>query len=469
MKGAKMKREDFWYNPEAESAGVIPTGAKAGQFLFLSAQTSVDMDTGKIIRDIADMLPELRKVDICPEVNAYFGPIMAQTWVIYQNLSKILATQGACLNDIIRQRIYVPHLRDIRWMEKVMLSFFPEEKPATLILGVPNRGLHEDIRVWVDAIALMPQAGGLQKETIYLPALEKVTAPYPQAVRVGQFLFFEGYTGVDLRSGHPVTTLEELGTEAENVWVEGRFYNATSQATRCQYWLIFNHLGQLMESQGANLDDLFTVEGFSRHGMRDICDRLYLREKIFKTPQNAPHSSHLGNYSLSPIPDVEIIWGGIALLPGEYQKEPTSYSRDKPVGLYSRLIKAGPIAYAGGSGFRATEQKGFIAFSDLADKGRFLAQSRIGNNHPIMTRAWHIYSNSLAKAGVEASQVIHQTIYLKNPSEWPAVESIARVIFDGRIPPTTIVPVDEFPFYWQYHPESKVEDMIEMQLRLKID
>ena len=182
-----MKREDFWYKAEAQSVSAIPTGARAGQFLFVSAQTPVDLETGQLIRDVIDMPPDVRdKVDTGFHlINSYWGPIMAQTWTIYQNLSKILSAQGASLKDIVRQRIFLRDTRDTGWMEKVMLSFFPEEKPATLVLGVSNQGLQEDIRVWVDVIALVPQAGGLKKEVIDLPELSKVTAPYPQAVKVG--------------------------------------------------------------------------------------------------------------------------------------------------------------------------------------------------------------------------------------------------------------------------------------------
>jgi len=470
MGGIKMKREDFWYNPEAESAGAIPTGARAGQFLFLSAQTSIDLDTGKIIRDLVDLPPEVRdKLELAAAslVNAYFGPIMTQTWTIYQNLSKILAKQGASLKDIIRQRIYVRDTREIGWMEKVMLSFFPEEKPATLILGVPNRGLHEDIRMWMDAIALIPQEGSLQKEAIYLPELEKVTAPYPQAVKVGQFLFFEGLTGVNPKTGRPVTTLEELGSDAKSLWAEERFITGASEATRCQYWFIFNdHLRNLLESQGAGLKDLLVVEGFSRHGMRALCDREYFRGKLFKSIQESPESFFFGNYRLSVIPDVEILYGGVGLLPGEYQKEVLEDTTPYSVGTYSAMTKAGPLYFTGGLGVNVERKQHIISFADLPGNGRFLAQGCIDDNQPVMAKTLYNYHLALEKAKAKVNQIIHQTVYLKNPSDWPAVQMASNTVFNGHIPPTTIVPVDEMVFYWQYRmpvPESIGGENVEIQ------
>lgn len=45
-------REDFWYNLKAKALGAIPTGIKARQFLFLSAQAPIDLETGKVIQDL---------------------------------------------------------------------------------------------------------------------------------------------------------------------------------------------------------------------------------------------------------------------------------------------------------------------------------------------------------------------------------------------------------------------------------
>lgn len=464
-----MKREDFWHNPEAESVGAIPTGTKAGQFLFLSAQTPVDLDTGKVIRDLVDLPPEEsdKIVSNALIIDAYFGPVMAQTWTIYQNLSKILVKQGASLKDIIRQRIFIRDLRDISWMEKVMLSFFPGEKPATLIMGVPNKGLHEDIRVWVDATVLVPQVGGFKKETIYLPELEKVTTPYPQAVKVGQFLFFEGYTGVDHKTGRPVTSLEELGPEAKNVQMEGRFANLAAEATRCQYWLIWNgHIRKLMESQGAQLKDILVVEGFKRHGMRDLCNCEDLVGKLFASDQEAPEIFAFGNYSLSVIPEVKEIWGGVGLLPGEYTREVIEKPAAYVVGRYSGISIAGPFFFTGGVGLNIPKKQNIISFADFPGNERFLAQGCVDDNQPIMAKALRIYHTALEKAKVRAEQIVHQTIYLKDASDWPAVQRISNIVFNGRIPPTTIVLVDEMVFYWHYRmraPESIGGETVEIQ------
>lgn len=465
-----MQRRDFWYKAEAETMGTIPTGTRAGQFLFMSAQPPVKMDTGEMIRDLIDLPPELRTKLATSHhlINAYFGPIIAQTWTIYHNLSQILVKQGAYMKDIIRQRIFLRDVKDVGMMERVMLSFFPNEKPLTLILGVPERGLHPDIRVWVDVIALVPQKDGLQKEAIQLPELGRITGPYPQAIRVGQLLFFEGFTGVNSETGRAVTSFDELGPEARSGF-DALYVDATAEVMKCQYWLTYNgHIRRLLESQGASLNDLLDVTAFWRQGMKDSGEREYMREKLFKTPQNSPPSTSFAIYNLSNITDIETITGGLALLPGKFRKVALRYGAADRASTYSALVKGGPFWFhAGMIGIDLAKERNITSFAELADGGRFLAQSYIDDNQAIMAKTWHIYNYMLDGVECKADQVIHQTVYLKNVSDWPAVERIASIVFKGKIPPTTIIPIDEAAFYWRYHvPFVPPRDCEPMEIQL---
>ena len=468
-----MQYEIFWHNPAAEQARTIPTGARAGRFIFLSAQTPINLETGRFIRDLIDLPSDIPdQLAKSSAINAFFGPVMAQTWQIYQNLTKILDKQGSSLDHIVRQRLFVPHLKDINWAEQVMLTFFPGEKPATLMVGVPDRGLHPDLRVFVEIVALIPQTEGAPKQNLYLPELEKVTAPYPQAVRVGQYLFYEGYTGVDLNSGRPVTKREELGNDAREVEVEGRMNNLASEARRCQLWLIFSHLNKLVASQNAAMDDFMVMQWFSRQDMWEYCNIEYIRAKVFTPPVPLGFGTVIHNLSI--VPEIMSICGGIVLLPGEVKKASFHYAKNQVVTLapYACVTRSGSFAHGGGMGINITEQRSYVAFADLPDNGRFQAFSRIDGNHPMMAKMWHIYKSAFEKAAVTPRQVIHQTLYMENPAEYPAVETIARIIFGGHIPPTTVIPVDDIAFYWQYHmqtPEAVGGERIEVEFRYFID
>jgi len=447
-----MQRQDLWYKEEQKAMGLIPTASKTGQFMVLSAQTGVDLETGKIVQDLRGLPPEVSTM-LCPFVqhltSANYGPTMAQTWTIYQNLSKILAKEGASLKDIVRQRIYLRDVKAVAWMEEVMLRFFPDEKPATLFLGIADKGLHPDIHVWVEAMVLIPQKGGLVKEAIYVPELQKVTGPYPQAVKVGQFLFFEGMAGVDLNTGLPVTSFNEIGGEGRN-GAEGLFIDSAFETTKVQYWLAHMHIKRLLESQGAGINDILQTYTFRKQGVVMISETEYIRDRIYDSVEDSPTSEGFCMYNMSIIPDLEILTGGVALLPGEYKKEAGKCSDADREGTFAGMTQAGPFWYqAGAIPTDLANEKHIMNFSECPDDGRFLAQGRVDFSQLTMAKAWYIYQYLLK--GIDTSQVMEQTIYLTNTAELSAVERVSSIIFKGNMPPTTVIPCDDIAFYFPTH------------------
>ncbi len=466
-----MQRNDFWYPSEAESTGAIATGTRVGQFLFLSTQTPVNLDTGYLVRTPKDLPAKDRsKVLIGLEApDSWFGPIRAQTWAVFQNLAKILAEQGSSLEDIIQQRIFLIDKRDTSQMEQVMLSFFPgEDKPATMIVVVPNRGVLNGIRIWVEVIALAREEGGLQKEGIYLPELQSVTAPYPQAVKVGQFLFIAEILGIEPNSRRLVTRLDELGPNGPKSRTGRVHTDGTQEPFKAQFWLHYKHVQRLLESQGAGLKDLLTVTRFYRGSMAESGEKEPLRIELFKNALEAPPATGFGINDPSVIPDVHLIAGGIALLPGRYQAEAGMAIGRPLVGTYAAWKKAGIFWFSPGCPAVDTVRKrSILSFGDLTDNGRFLAQGRIDDMQMIMAKAWHLYQNELfGVLPFKPSQVVHQTVYLLRPSDWPAVERVASIVFDGHIPPTTVVPVDDIAFVYRDTPTYELfgPELLEIEL-----
>jgi hypothetical protein len=183
--------------------------------------------------------------------------------------------------------------------------------------------------------------------------------------------------------------------------------------------------------------------------MRIFAETDYMRQKLYKSVETSPTSEGLGLNNLSIIPEVEIITGGVALLPGEYKKTPFKCDPNKRVGTFASLVKAGPLWFTAGNSNILDKQQHVVDFGDITDEGRFLAEGRPDWGQLTMAKAWYIYKFLLDE--VDASQVVMQTIYMTDASEWPAVERVASIIFEGHIPPTTVIPVDEISFYWQSH------------------
>lgn len=449
-----MKREDFWYNPGAASAGAIPTGCRAGQFLFLSSQTPVDLETGALIRYPWDLPREGRECIVTgwEFFDAKHGPIRAQTWRIYNNLTKILSQQGSSLRNVIRQRIYLRDVSDTGPMEEIMLSFFQDDKPATMILGVANHGVSSDIRIQVEVIALIPEKGDLHRECIYVPELAKVTAPYPQAVKVGQFLFFSGLLPINPETGKVVTRLEELGDDASQVKSGHLQSDATAEATKAQYWLTTKLMAHVIKSLGgAGAKDIMHENQFFRRGMKELADRYPLREKIYNSREEASTTSTFGMRNLSVIEEAVVNTDAVALLPGPSRRE-VDVVPERTVGFQPMWIKADPFCFVCGElGLIPAEHQSILSFSDLTDNGRFLAQGRFHDVHTdVMSQAWSIYQSlaqQMREAGSDLSKVVQQMIFVRDVFDYLAVERIASIVFQNRIPPTTMVPVDDIGPY----------------------
>ncbi|MFQ5856977.1 MAG: RidA family protein [Anaerolineae bacterium] len=442
-----MEREDFWHNRDAQEAGTIPTGSKAGQFLFLSAQTPANLDTGAVAHSLWELPPEGRDQTVTGQelLDARQGRIKAQTWTIYNNLSRILAQQGSSLQNIVRQRIFLLDVQDTSAMEEVMLRFFPGEKPATTIHGVGKDGVQEGLRIQVEVIAFIPQAGELRREAVIVPALAPVTAPYPAAVKVGQFLFTSGIIGMDPGTGRVISRLADLGEDAKEVATQRTHTDATLEAGKAQWWLIYRHIQRIMESQGGSVTNLLRSNFYNRYTFLQEAEVHPLRQLFFKSRENMPTTSGFAINGLHPRDEVRLLADVVALLPGEYRKE-VGFHLERRVTYGIMWAKGGPLWLCSGDlALDAATHRIIRSFSDLGEDAHWLAQGRLHDAQTTMAQAWYIYQSldhmmKSARSGLP--RVAQQSIYLRNASHYPAVESIARIVYGSRIPPTTVVPVD---------------------------
>ena len=67
-----------------------------------------------------------------------------------------------------------------------------------------------------------------------------VTEPYPQAVRVGQLLFFSGLSGINPETGRVATRVDEIDPELRKIIKTGRYKTDSAEepfkAQRSSRW-----------------------------------------------------------------------------------------------------------------------------------------------------------------------------------------------------------------------------------------
>ena len=117
-----------------------------------------------------------------------------------------------------------------------------------------------------------------------------------------------------------------------------------------------------------------------------------------------------------------------------------------PISGYNiAAVKAGPFVFTNGEvAVDTTVPTHIDDFSYLKDEGRFLPYGRVHEDKPIMAQAWFAYQ--LLKSYTEDNRssmenVVHQTVYIVNPAEYPSLERIATLFYGSKLPPTSIVPI----------------------------
>ncbi len=425
-------------------------GVKAKPFLFFGSQTPMDLETGRIASNFHKDLPESTRLQLTSgglSQDLREGRILTQAWRIYHNMDYILTEQGSSLDNIVQQRIFLRDMRDMPLLQKVILAFMPKERPATVIIGATNPGANQQIDVQADFIVLDDKAGTI-KENVSISGLDHLTAPYPLATKAGQFIFTTPLAGVDPETGRLVNSLEELCPEDRELAPTP--YDAKDEARIAQFLLAMRHTRHILESQKAPFPaSLLHLSGWLRFPFREEYGQLsQVRQRLFATQTENRHTSSSKTVSGLRREDALHEHSVIALIPPSgragYRKEFAPFSPSMSP-YHQPALKAGPFVFTVGEvSFDANVPYFFSRFSELQDEGRFLTYGRVHEEKPIMVQSWKIYAglrSYLERYAVSMQDVVHQTVYMTNPADYPAQERIATLFYGAKLPPTTVVPV----------------------------
>jgi 2-iminobutanoate/2-iminopropanoate deaminase len=114
------------------AAGPYSHAVKSNGLVFLSGQTPIDPDTGRLVD----------------------GPIGDQARRCLDNLGVVAAAAGASLEDAVRMSIYVTNMAVFQDVNAAYASYFPGEPPARTTIGVAALPLGAEIEM--DAIVALP-------------------------------------------------------------------------------------------------------------------------------------------------------------------------------------------------------------------------------------------------------------------------------------------------------------------------
>ncbi len=113
----------------AVSVGPYSHAVEMGEFVFLSGQTPIDSNTGKLVE----------------------GGIAAQTEQCFKNLFKVLEAAGLKPDDVAKVNVYLRDMADFGEMNAVYSTKFSTPYPARTTIGVA--GLPLDARIEIEMLA----------------------------------------------------------------------------------------------------------------------------------------------------------------------------------------------------------------------------------------------------------------------------------------------------------------------------
>lgn len=103
------------YNaPGAVAVGPYSHAVESGRFVFLSGQTPIDSQTGKLVE----------------------GDITRQTEQCFENLFNVLKAAGLTQGDVQKVNVYLTDMNNFAAMNEVYASKFSAPYPARTTIGV---------------------------------------------------------------------------------------------------------------------------------------------------------------------------------------------------------------------------------------------------------------------------------------------------------------------------------------------
>lgn len=140
MHAPEVLNEAYDYEHPSSFSRGMRVDIKGIAFLFISGTASVN-EEGKSV---------------------HVGDLRAQTWRTYENITKLLESEGATWHDVVRTTCFLRDIeRDYRDFNEVRTQFFKEQglDPLPASTGVQARLCRPELLVEIEAIAIFESDG----------------------------------------------------------------------------------------------------------------------------------------------------------------------------------------------------------------------------------------------------------------------------------------------------------------------
>jgi 2-iminobutanoate/2-iminopropanoate deaminase len=109
---------------------------------------------------VGNLLFTSGQIPLKPDGTLLEGDIRAQTEQVLANLSAVLQAGGSRLDHVVKCTCFLKDMNDFSAMNEVYGRFFGAAPPARSAVEVAR--LPRDVRIEIEAVALIPHQGGLE-------------------------------------------------------------------------------------------------------------------------------------------------------------------------------------------------------------------------------------------------------------------------------------------------------------------
>lgn len=423
---------------------LVHQAGRAGAYVFTGSQTPHDPDTGLLVQSLEDITEaDRRRLSTgILFIDVQADRVCAQCWRALQNLRAALVSAGSDWSRIVYLRVYVRDITDEPTVRRVMSAMLGAELPAGEIVGATNAGASEDIDVQFDAIALANDTAD-EHHNVEVPHLAAVTAPFAPATRGGGLLFTSMMPGIDPGTGDLVDRIDRLNAEDTALAGQGGPYTRHVEPFVAQHFAMWRNFSAVLAAAGLQESDVIYYKTWLRRSMREV-SHAYLTDVFARIVGSL--------FCFTRFPTAALRYPGalvegrlVALIPQSGFRKSVKVPAHGISNFYIGTIEAGPLVITAGEVPIDTAARRVIErASDLDDDMRLLAYGRIHREPPIMAQAHYVYGlleKALAAHGLGFEDVVHQSVYLSDAADFPALERMACLRYGDRLPSTSIIPI----------------------------
>jgi len=420
--------------------------SRGADLVFTCGMTGHDISTGRLVREESE-LPEALRTDGTTGMVIADMPetrIRAQTRLALDHVRQALEEAGSSIERLVRLRLFLRDMRDAGSAASIVKAVLGKNTPSTTIVEASGPGVHPDIDVVVDAIAIA-RAAPFVPEHVHIAGLERLLGGFPAASIVGPYVFTTPVSAADPQDGRIGGRREALTADEQRL-LEPQYFNLRDEVLAVEQVLMWRNVKRILDATRVPFENIVHQNNWLAISMQQYVPVTKVRGRLFGRGDARTAATSLPISALRT-PGAAYECSVLGLKTGETRKQIRLEGHG--VGpYYVGAVQAGPYVFAAGEVpvHAPTGEKPRVIgrAEDLPYDLTLTNFGRVHAEYPLMAQAAHVYElvmKALRSYGCSLQDVLHQTVYLVEPAHYPALENVAALYFGTRMPPTTLAPI----------------------------